>query len=291
MRKITVAFFSIICANLVLVNFSCTKRSFSSDKNLLTNDLDSIQLWINESRNQDRNLILRKAKLEKAYNYAKDIKNDSLKTKLFSRISLSYRKINDSLKFRETNHRTLKLANKIEDSISIAEAHWDLGMFFKNKSVRDSAYYYYSRAQKIYEILQKNLESATLLNNMAIIQADAKDYVGSEISNVKAIQILKPLNNYQQLYQSYNILGAVTKELSDYDRAIEYYNKALFYQRKISMPNSADLTLKNNIGVLLQEQGKFSESITYFQYVLTSKNSRIKPSRIIRFGFKQLCLQ
>lgn len=199
------------------------------------------------------------------------LENDSLKTKVYSKLSLAYLMLNDSSNFRKTNSKTTELAIAVRDSLSLAEANWDLAEFYKMKAVSDSAYYHYSKAQEIFQFLERNSESATMLNNMAIVQAGIKDYTGSEITTIKAIEISQPLNDYQQLFNSYNNLGSVTKELKEYERALEYYNEALGFQKRLKEKNNLDLDIKNNIGVVYQEQGNFEESIPYFSQVLTDK--------------------
>lgn len=256
-----------------LLFFSCNPdHKKSSDQSLSASKLDTINEWIKQGRNTDLSVLSRKENLRKAINTSESIDNDSLKTKIFSRVSLAYLILKDSLNFRKTNHETLRLAQKIEDSLSIAEAHWDLADFYRTHSITDSAYHHYLEANKIYESLHQVDEVGTMLNNMAIVQAGIKDYTGSEITTIKAIEIFKPLRNYEQLYNSYTNLGSVTKELKEYDRALEYYNTALEYQKKIKFKNNFDIDLKNNIGVVYQERGNFEESIPYFQQVLNTQS-------------------
>ena len=104
--------------------------------------------------------------------------------------------------------------------------------------MKDSAYFSYYKAQKIYELIKNNFYSGRLLLNMAIIQTDLKDYTGSEITTFKAIALLKPLNKYDQLYRCYNNLGIIFNELEDFDQALIYHDEALNLKKIIRKSNS-----------------------------------------------------
>ncbi|HET8737500.1 MAG TPA: tetratricopeptide repeat protein, partial [Pricia sp.] len=252
---------------VTLLCISCDTKKVQSAEDFNRQEIDSVYSLIALGRDMDLNPRERNSYLEKAWALADTIENDSLKTKVFSRLSLAYLRLPDSLKFRKTNRETRELALKADDSIVLAEAHWDLAEFYKNESVADSSYYHFSQAKNLYEALDMENETGTMLNNMAIVQEDIKDYTGSEITTIQAIEILKPLKNYVQLFHSYNNQGAVTANLKEYERSLEYYQEALEYQEKIPFENNLDLYIKNNIGVVYQERGQYRESIPYFQEI------------------------
>src|SRR5690606_6658424 len=107
---------------------------------------------------------------------------------------------------------------------------------------------HFSQAQKIYNNLKNNFNSGRMLYNMAVIQSDIKDYTGSEISAIKAIELLKPLNKYEQLYNCYNILGSISTALREFDRALAYHHEALEYLKKVQKKNNLQQVTENNIG-------------------------------------------
>ena len=226
---------------------------------------DSITIWIDASKNKTISLQKRKKSLDKAYLYALKERNDSLKNSYFLKIAFAYSKLNDSLAFRKVNTQSIKLSIKLNDSSRLADNYWDLGRFYSVKGVNDSAYLSYSRAQKIYESLRNNNYSGRMLLNMAIMQSDLKDYTGSEIMTIKAISLLKPLNQYVPLYRCYNNLGINFNNLGDYDEAIFYHNKALNYEEKIKGKNMFKGNTLNNIGVVYKNKKEYKKAINYFQ--------------------------
>lgn len=251
---------------------SCSKNSKHADIPVDSHISDSIASWVTKGMDRGLDKGFRLSQLKKATVRTKEIEHDSLKLEFFSLLSLAYLEFGDSLNFRQTNSETMELAKILGDSMKQAEAHWDLAEFYRANEVSDSTYYHFSKAQIIYNDLGSEFESGKMLYNMAIAQAEIKDYTGSEINNIKAIEVLKPLNANKQLYSCYNILGVITKELKEYERAIEYFNTAFEYQKKVESENVYDLTLANNIGNVYLEQGKYKEALPYFKKVLSANS-------------------
>jgi signal transduction histidine kinase len=241
---------------------------------------DSIAVWIKDSKDRNLSQQERAAYLEKAYVKLHKEPNDSLRCTRLPNIMHAYYLLGDSLQFRKVNKEAFKLAVALKDSNNIAKIHWIWGNFYTKKGVKDSAYYSYFKAQKIYEALHNDFYSGRMLLNMAIIQSDLKDYTGSEITAIKAISILKPLQKYRQLYGCYNNLGIVLNELGDYDKALFYHNRALKYQQKIERKNSFKPSILNNIGVVYEKQGEFKKAINNYQQALQEKDLKQNNTKL-----------
>ncbi len=212
-----------------------------------------------------------------------DFNNDTLKSTYVSRVSLAFLGLKDSVNFRETNQSSRELGQKIKDTTRIAESHWDLATYFKKRSLVDSAFYHYAKAQKLYGGMANDFLSGRMLYNMAIIQEDVKDYTGSEINTVRAIELLKPLNKYKQLYYCYNNLGIISRGLKEYENALKYYQKASEYAEKGKMPKSIQYSVQNNLGVVYQEQKNYTKAASTFENILTNtKRGTMSPARYAR---------
>jgi len=249
---------------------------------------DSVLNWIQEGRNSEFDLSKRKTLLLKAYKAAEATLNDSLKTKYFSRLSLAYFYLPDSLLFRKTNRMTMQLAQNSKDSVVQAEGHWDLAIFYRNFAIPDSAYYHYGEALEIFKRLDNDFNSARMLYNMAVVQADVKDYTGSEITTIKAIELLKPLDKYEQLYNCYTNLGVITIELKEYERAIRYFDLALEYLSKLGDGNIRRFEVMNNMGIVYQEQGTHKKAVSYFKKVVESAELRTKDPNLYALALNNL---
>lgn len=97
---------------LQLLNSGCKDTSIGTKDSQNTPANDSITYWLSEENSSSDEDYSRN--LSKAYDLALEEKNDSLKSKHFSRISYYYSLIGDSLQFRRSNNIALTLSEKLE---------------------------------------------------------------------------------------------------------------------------------------------------------------------------------
>ena len=225
---------------------------------------DSIALWIAQAENAAP--LARKPFLDKAYLKLSNLPNDTLKAKHLTTLTYLYSETIDTLSFRKVSKEAIQLNTRLNDSANLADIYWDLGDYLSGKSYKkDSAYYYYSKAQRFYERLGNDFSSVRMLINMAIEQIDIKDYTGSEITTIKAIELLRSLKKYRQLYSCYNNLGIIFNELGEYDKALEYHDQALNHSRKTDERNTLEIISFNNKGVIYKNQEKYKEAIKNYK--------------------------
>ncbi|WP_339709949.1 tetratricopeptide repeat protein [uncultured Kriegella sp.] len=254
----------------LIVFIGCTGGTPQSNTENGATYSDSIFSQIKKGRDLSLTPELRHEYLEKAYIQANQSENDSLKVKYFSRLSIAYLRLEDSLLFRKANSETINLALKTKDSVVSAEAHWDLAEFYQKNAVLDSAYFHFEESYQLYRALNDKYHEGRMLYNMAVVQKDIKDYTGSESTTINAIEILKPLKKYKELYSCYNNLAVVSNNLSEYDRAIEYHQTALDYLNKFDNKSILQYITLNNIGVVYKDKGEYEKAIPYFQEVLAT---------------------
>jgi signal transduction histidine kinase len=244
---------------------------------------DSILILIDQGKNSNIPIEKRALLLQKAHSSASSSKNDSLKPKYFSELSLAYLGLKDSLLFRTANSESIVYARIVNDRKTQAEAHWDLGTFFRNNVLLDSAYYNFREAHLLYSSIGDDFHSGRMLYNMAKSQVNVKDYTGAEINVFKAIELLKPSNDHRRLYNCYNLLGTISSELKEYNRALDYFENAENYLNNIENEktrNSLYVMLQNNIGNVFKEQKMYLQAIPYYQNALKADSLLInEPSK------------
>ena len=253
---------------LLLQLASCVKK----EKNTLNTESiiesDSVIALIKLSRNTNLEDSLRLNLLHKAQSFANSISNDSLRAKYFGLLSYQYFILKDSAKFRHVNKKALEF-NKIQkDSIALANAYWDLASFYETFLVKDSAFYAFKEAQNLFEKKDKLLISGRLLVNMSDIQNNVKDYVGSETTITKAIEQLKPLEEYFWLFEAYNKLGIAVGAQGETDKALAYFNEALFYLKQDGNDKIQQARVLNNVGIVFRNTNQYEKAIENFQKVL-----------------------
>lgn len=248
--------------------FGCSDRKAVYPESQVEVRTDSVLSWIERGNDPGLEEEKRTTYLKMALHAAETETNDSLKGRYYSKLSLAFLRLSDSLAFKKTNAIALDLASRQQDTVALAEAHWDLADFYNIQSRPDSAFYHYSEANSLYDELGDNFMSGRMLYNMAVIQGEVKDYTGSEINTVKAIELFKPLQKDLQLYLCYNNLGSITKELEEFDRALDYYKSAREYLDRLPGEHNFLHSLQNNIGVVYQEMGEHRKAIPYFEGVV-----------------------
>ncbi len=253
----------------LLINFFVFNPNTPSEKSFKVNQ-DNIKAYLNYAKDSKFDLEKRKEFLRKAYRLTQKESDDSLRNSYLLKISFRYYRLNDSLHFRKLNQESVNLSKALKDSSSLAANYWDLGGFYSKNGIKDSAYYVYAKAQKIYDNLGNEDFAGRMLLSMAIVQSDVKDFTGSEITTIKAIAKLKPLNKYEELYRCYNNLAISFNNLGEFDDAIENHKIALEYQRKIKRKNTFKENTLNNIGVVYKNKGNYSEAIEYYRQALST---------------------
>ncbi|WP_242502511.1 tetratricopeptide repeat-containing sensor histidine kinase [Flavobacterium anhuiense] len=183
--------------------------------------------------------------------------------------------MNDLKSYHEISQLVLDRSISSKDSASIAKAYIYLGDYYGSKAISDSAFRNYFLAQKIYLQINDQYNLAKTFLSKASLQYNESDFFESEISVFKALSILKNQKNVNdQLYECYNLLGILYNEREEYEKALEYQNKALNTLNDKSIP--ADLQLKatsfNNIGFVYMRMKNYKQAIVYFENGLKEKN-------------------
>tara|TARA_R110002051_G_scaffold56046_8_gene103999 strand:- start:49909 stop:51999 length:2091 start_codon:yes stop_codon:yes gene_type:complete len=267
----------------LLIDLSCTKIQQASPPNENNIPNDSITTWVKQINNPNSSPENKLLLLNKAYTYAEQTPNDSLKTSYFSYLSFNLPSSLDSSLYRKINKKAIYLNNKAGDSLALGNALWDLALFFENKTIKDSAYYSYSEAQKIFDQNVNKSFSGRMLLSMANIQMQIKDYASAEATLIKAIKQFKILNENFNLYKCYNLLGIVLGDLGDYQKSLSYYNEAIFYLKEEINKDIYEASIINNKGVTYRNIKEYSLAIESFKTVLNIDSLQLKnPSLYAR---------
>ncbi|WP_396589682.1 sensor histidine kinase [Allomuricauda sp. R78024] len=248
---------------------------------MITPESEVINSWINIARDSAQlHLNQRKQYLEKASKKANQLSNDTVRLDHLSRISLAYKKLQDSIKFRKMNQQVLDLSNKDKIYKALGESHWDLASFFKSYGVMDSAYFHYKKANKSFNNLPVDSTSLSLrgriLYSMGRIQDYFKDYLGAEVNITEALRIFENLKDYKRIYNCNNILGIIAGGMNNSEKSLEYYTKAGSYIDKFKSNNKQVYFWenRNNIanGFLINKE--YSKAEKNYIELYTDKNLR-----------------
>lgn len=260
----------------MFVFLGCTKKTTVSSAGLSSKD--SLTSYLSLANKDSLSLIKKKEYNKKALAIIISQPNDSMNKVNLFRVANRYYNMNDWKGYKETVYLVLENSKSSKDSVNMAKAYTYLGDYYGAQAVSDSAFLYYTKAEKLYS--QDNYNLARMRLNKSLVQYNVGDFSGSEISVFNALRAIKGVKANDILYDSFNYLGALYNEREEYDRAIEFHTKALNSIDEKVLPSvfQSKATSLNNLGYVYQNMDKYKEAKVYFQEGLEQKNLQIdKP--------------
>lgn len=198
--------------------------------------------------------------------------NDSLNRVNLFKVANRYFNMNNMDEYRKTSQIIVQKAKSSRDTIATAKAYSYLGDYYTNTSRKDSAYSFYTKAEKIYQKLNDKINLGDTYIKIAKLQGYENDFLGSEFSAIKALNILRNTNDKGKEYEAYSILGFVSSELKDYDKALEYNIKTLTIAKENNLTYFNEIPSSlNNIGYVYLNQKKYKQAIDEFEKALEDK--------------------
>ncbi|WP_290476307.1 MULTISPECIES: tetratricopeptide repeat-containing sensor histidine kinase [unclassified Leeuwenhoekiella] len=117
------------------------------------------------------------------------------------------------------------------------------------------------------------------------------DYTASEFNLVKSLELIEPYTDTESIelkLRLYNLLGVLYKNLNNYPKSLEYYEKGLAFAD--STKDSISFFLR--VGNVLRKEGKIDRAIDTLKYALklTQKNELevLKSYVLDNLGYTQL---
>jgi signal transduction histidine kinase len=106
------------------------------------------------------------------------------------------------------------------------------------------------------------------------LQYNESDYFNCEITVFNALKLLKGEKANDLLYESYNLLGILYNEREEYNRALDYHNKALksIDDKSIPLLFQFKASSLNNMGYVYLNLKNYKEAKSYFEKGLQQEN-------------------
>lgn len=241
----------------------------------MTSPQDSLPVYLSLANDINLDYEFKQKYTQKAFSIIIGQNNDSLNRVNLFKIANRYYNMNDLKSYRIIAKLVLERSKRAKDSTSMAKAYTYLGDYYASQSVSDSAFRNYFKAQKIYIEINDQYNLAKTFLSKATLQYNEGDFFESEIAVFKALSILKDKKNINdQLYECYNLLGILYNEREEFDKALEFQNKALNVLNDKTIPLELQLkaTSLNNIGFVYMRMGNYKRAIVYFKKGLEEKN-------------------
>lgn len=241
---------------------SCVDRTDVSNKIFNTKTLDSL----------DKSS---KLKILDSILYINQSVNDTSNLNLLFDLSTEYYFLNESKKSLLATQKALEIAKENNDSLKIAKSYYYIGDCYEN-NLKDSAYYYYLKAEKLYFSLQNYEKVARMQFNKGYILFFEGNYTECEVELIKSLNNLNKSKNNELKYYLYNLLGICQEKLEDHDAALKYHQLALKEISELKRNNSNDKKISSyyyssiiNICNVYDAQKKFNKSISELNDLIT----------------------
>ena len=262
-------------AFLFIIIISCNDSEKKTIKKI--KNLDSLTFFLKNSTNDSLLLKVKDSFTTLAYNTSSSINNDSLTTQLLFQLIKNSYKLNNEQNFSKYLPKAINKAKITSDTLILAKLY-NYGGFFFNKSNLDSAYYYFYESNKSFKELNDSLAIGKTFLNLAIIQKNKRDYIGAELTSIKALDYLVPINNIRFTASIYNNLGIICSELNKYSRALNYQNKALILRKKLNN-KLLEAESINNIAVTYKNSRNYKKAFNLLDSLYKTTISIALPNK------------
>jgi signal transduction histidine kinase len=198
----------------------------------------------------------------------KSKENDSLIRSYYFKLSDCYYNLQENQKNIEVCRIVYKMSQISNDTLGVAKAQYYIGDYHYSKFDNDSAYYYYTQAEKTYFSNSSKQDISQLKYNKANILFYEKDFLGCEIAIIEVLKKVKHSKNTRLIHDCYITLANALDGLNDSEKALEYYNKAFDMTNQLQQ-DPQYLILKaqayNYMGKVYEKQEKHKQAIAYFK--------------------------
>ena len=156
----------------------------------------------------------------------------------------------------------------IKDTFGILKGKSNIGLYYYEKFTLDSAYLFVCNAEKISNKNKKKLFLGSILRLKANILRCHKDYSGAEVAAIQALKIVAQKKYVDDIIGCYMTIGNCLEGMNNYDKALEYYYKAILKIEALEKPQQ-NLDLKNStyncIARIYQKQNLHQKAIAYLE--------------------------
>lgn len=251
---------------------ACTNKKTSSHNS----NNDSINKYLPLASSQDLPFPKKDYYNKKALSFVDLNKNDTLTRYYLGKISYNFLKTNNN-SYKKVSDLHFNKSISTNDTLNLARFYRYKASSYRRNQSLDSSYYYFLKSEKFYMKTNDKLGLAFVYYCKALIQEELNDYLAANFYATQSYAIIKNRIPNNLNYDVLNLLGNISHDLKEYNKAIEYHIKALNLAKKNKYKsyyfkfNFLSSSL-NNIGNSYRECKDFKNAIYYFKEALKNKN-------------------
>ncbi|MCU0350346.1 MAG: tetratricopeptide repeat protein [Flavobacterium sp.] len=219
-----------------------------------------------------------------------DHKADTSALNLLFDLSTEYYYLNESKKSFDVSQKAFIMAETLKDTFKMARANYYIGDSYETTK-KDSAFFYYVKAEKLYQAILDNERVGRMQFNKGYILFYEGNYTECELELTKAFYNLKNSENHKLKYLVYNLMGNCQEKLEDYETAMKYHESALEELEKLKKTGEDEATINNyllssyiNICNIYDAKKEYNKSEITLEKLLNNRN----PEENIKIYYKAL---
>ena len=245
----------LLCVFYLLLCSSCVKnKSVKHDDGVKT---DSISIFLQEMKNDTLAFETRLQSADKALQWVNSTKDSSATKDILAHKIYFFGNLMQFDSAINTSKELLQLSMSENDSAAIGNNYFRLAYYYNQNFKKDSAFLCYKLSKEIHLQLGDSSKAGENLAEMAIIQSDLGDFVGSDDTGIQALKYLDE-NNFQYLTAVYNCIAISAIGQKNYNEAIYWYDKAI----NISIKNTDKISYLQNKANAYRYLKIYDKSIT-----------------------------
>lgn len=260
----------LIFSCLLLFAYSCsdsrtdTKLSQTRVSNLLA-----------KAQDDSFDSSLKEKYVDSAYNELADKKNDTLTRFYYKKTVEAYYGLEQYDKSLLSSRKVYNLAQEVKDTLNMARALYNTADSYYAKANNDSAFYYYSQAEKLYDNLDDTGTLGEIILYKAYVYYNMGEYALCESEAFKALKFLINEDKTTHIYNCYNLIATSLEGQENNSEAIKYFQLALMQLDKFNQeeftPSDINLyraSCYNNMGLVYEKMQKYDEAIKLYNEAL-----------------------
>lgn len=271
----------VVSAAILLCVFSC-KKDLNGQHSVSRNHIASL---LDSAGSAAVPLHRRESYLDTAYNELSDKRNDTLTRYFYRKTASTYYNIEKYDKAIIVGRKIINMAREARDTVTLARAYYYNADSFYGKSESDSAFFYYTQAEKLYSDLNDYNTLGEVLLYKAYIYYNIGLYDLCESEAIKAIKLLQNRNNTTHVYNCYNLIATALDGQNRNDKALEYFDLALNELGKFKEEGYTEdevmlykASCYNNKGLVYTKMKRYGEAIALYEEALAVRGVRGEPA-------------
>jgi signal transduction histidine kinase len=269
-----------LLAGLLLISGSCDR--FSQKKPASKSRIEKL---LEKGEDYAFDNTIREKYLDSAYIEVSDNKNDSLTRYFYRRITVDYYDISNYNKSLLSSKKVFGLSRQSKDTLGMAKGLHFSGVSFYGKANNDSAFYYYTQAEKLYSNLNDTRTLGEIVLYKAYIYYNIGEYPLCESEAFKALKLLLNENRSSDIYNAYNLIATALDGQNNNSEAIKYFELALTQLEGYKKEGYDDAAIAlfrascyNNMGGVYVKMGRHQQAITIYEDAMKLEGVKAVPS-------------